>query len=164
MVTEGTTHRDAHLLRAVIAGLSEVQRDVLVLTGAPAPVLPQAPAHITIVDYVPYRLALRGAAAFVTNGGAGSVTAAIAAGVPLIVVPAALDKYETARRVAWAKIGVALPDIRHVAPDAIRRAVGTVTRSSTISRAVASAQRAGQAGGGANAAAVALMRLLEDRS
>jgi MGT family glycosyltransferase len=60
--------------------------------------------------------------AFVTNGGAGSILAGLAAGVPLVVVPTTWDKPENARRAVAAGAGVAIPP-RRCTPRRLREAV-----------------------------------------
>lgn len=59
---------------------------------------------------------------FITNGGAGSVLAALAAGVPLIVVPTTWDKPENAQRVVAAGAGVSIA-ARRCTPRRLREAV-----------------------------------------
>lgn len=58
----------------------------------------------------------------ITNGGAGSVLAALAAGVPLVVVPTTWDKPENARRVVAAGAGLSISP-RHCTPRRLRDAV-----------------------------------------
>lgn len=59
---------------------------------------------------------------FITNGGAGSVLAALAAGVPLVVAPTTWDKPENAKRIVAAGTGLSIPP-RRCTPRRLRDAV-----------------------------------------
>lgn len=63
--------------------------------------------------------------AAVTNGGFGSVQAALAHGVPLVVAGTSEDKPDVAARVAWNGAGIRLP-VRSPSPEVLRRAVHDV--------------------------------------
>ena len=76
-------------------------------TGA----LPDAPPNVRIEHWVPQQDVLGHAAAAVVHGGSGSTLGAIAAGVPLVVVPLFADQPQNARRVAEVGAGLAVePD------------------------------------------------------
>jgi UDP:flavonoid glycosyltransferase YjiC (YdhE family) len=70
--------------------------------------LPDAPANVRIERWVPQQDVLRHAAAAVVHGGSGSTLGAIAAGVPLVVVPLFADQPYNARRVAEVGAGLAV--------------------------------------------------------
>ena len=63
----------------------------------------------------------------VSNGGWGGTLAALAAGVPMVVAGATLDKPEVARRVAWSGAGIGI-DLRtgRPKPAQVRAAVTRV--------------------------------------
>lgn len=90
--------------------------------------------------------ALTHASIVITNGGAGSVLAALAAGIPLIVVPTTWDKPENARRVVAAGAGVSI-DPRRCTPQRLRAAVrhvlATPSYREQARRMAASIQRHG---------------------
>ena len=65
----------------------------------------EAPSHIRIEQWVPQADVLARAAAVVCHGGAGSTLGALAAGLPLVVVPLFADQPLNASRVAAAGRG-----------------------------------------------------------
>ena len=70
--------------------------------------LPAAPDNVRIERWVPQQDVLGHAAAAVVHGGSGSTLGAIAAGVPLVVVPLFADQPQNARRVAEVGAGLAV--------------------------------------------------------
>ena len=70
--------------------------------------LPTAPDNVRVERWVPQQDVLAHAAAAVVHGGSGSTLGAIAAGVPLVVVPLFADQPENARRVAEVGAGIAV--------------------------------------------------------
>lgn len=98
------------LLIPAMQGLASDEVQLLLTTGGRDPVLlgPSIPANVIVTDHVPFELALPRAAVLVTNGGYGSVQAALAHGVPLVVAGTGEDKAEVATRVAWSGVGINL--------------------------------------------------------
>lgn len=93
--------------------------------------LPPAPENVRIERWVPQQDVLGHASAAVVHGGSGSTLGAIAAGVPLVVVPLFADQPQNARRVAEVGAGLSVEPNRDdvdasVAP--LRDAVSTVLR------------------------------------
>lgn len=74
--------------------------------------LPAAPGNVRVERWVPQQDVLGHAAAAVVHGGSGSTLGAIAAGVPLVVVPLFADQPQNARRVAEVGAGVAVEPAR----------------------------------------------------
>jgi UDP:flavonoid glycosyltransferase YjiC (YdhE family) len=73
--------------------------------------LPATPDNVRIERWVPQQDVLGHAAAAVVHGGSGSTLGAVAAGVPLVVVPLFADQPQNARRVAEVGAGIAVePD------------------------------------------------------
>ena len=93
--------------------------------------LPSAPDNVRVERWVAQQDVLGHAAAAVVHGGSGSTLGAIAAGVPLVVVPLFADQPQNAARVAEAGAGVAVVPDRE-APDAamspLREAIQEVLR------------------------------------
>jgi UDP:flavonoid glycosyltransferase YjiC (YdhE family) len=88
----------------------------------------------------------------VTNGGAGTIIAALEVGVPLVIVPTAWDKPDNARRVVEAGVGVMLSP-RQCSPERLRASVETVLNDPGYrSRASAIARRFAEASGPEKAA------------
>jgi UDP:flavonoid glycosyltransferase YjiC (YdhE family) len=67
------------------------------------------PSNVHVEAWVPQVEALARAAAVVCHGGSGTIIGALAAGLPLVVVPLFADQPYNARRVAALGVGVHLP-------------------------------------------------------
>ena len=112
-VTEGTAHyQDPFVLRAAAQGLANRPMEVIMTTGAqrdPADLNlgPLAP-NVRVEQFVSHTDLLPRCAALVTTGGAGTVMAALRAGVPQLIVPTHWDKPDNARRVVEAGVGLRL--------------------------------------------------------
>jgi MGT family glycosyltransferase len=131
-VTEGTTHvHKPIVLQAAVAGLAGLPLQVIATTGGARSVeelgLPRIPDNVRLEKWVSHADLLPQTNVVVTTGGAGTVLAALAAGVPLVLVPTEWDKPETAQRVVEAGVGVRLAP-RDCTPERLREAVETVLR------------------------------------
>jgi UDP:flavonoid glycosyltransferase YjiC (YdhE family) len=115
-------------LRRVIEALGTlpVQGIVTVGPAIDTAVLSDAP-NVTVFAHAPHREVLRHASAVVTHGGHGTVVKALAAGVPLVLLPHGRDQGETAVRVTSRGAGIALE--RTVQPQAIAAAVTEVLQN-----------------------------------
>jgi UDP:flavonoid glycosyltransferase YjiC (YdhE family) len=82
--------------------------------------LPDAPDNVRVERWVPQQDVLGHAAAAVVHGGSGSTLGAIAAGVPLVVVPLFADQPQNARRVAEVGAGLAVEPNRDDVPATVR--------------------------------------------
>jgi UDP:flavonoid glycosyltransferase YjiC (YdhE family) len=78
--------------------------------------LPSVPDNVHVERWVPQQDVLGHAAMGVVHGGSGSTLGAIAAGVPLVVVPLFADQPQNARRVAEVGAGLSVEPDRE-APD-----------------------------------------------
>jgi MGT family glycosyltransferase len=111
------------LYRDAIDALSVLPVRVLVTVGRdcdPAELGPVAP-NVHVERWIPQSDVLPHAAAVVCHGGSGTVTGALAAGVPTVVVPFIADQTQNARRVAELGAGLALEaDDMVRLPDAVR--------------------------------------------
>ncbi|HDZ8915002.1 TPA: glycosyltransferase family 1 protein [Aeromonas hydrophila] len=98
------------LLLPAMQGLAGDELQLLLTTGGRDPALLGAavPVNAIVTEHVLFELALPRAAVLVTNGGYGSVQAALAHGVPLVVAGTGEDKAEVATRVAWSGAGINL--------------------------------------------------------
>jgi UDP:flavonoid glycosyltransferase YjiC (YdhE family) len=81
--------------------------------------LPDAPDNVHIEPWVPQQDVLGHAAAAVVHGGSGSTLGALAAGVPLVVVPLFADQPQNARRVAEVGAGLSVEPNRDDIPATI---------------------------------------------
>ncbi|MEA2315148.1 MAG: hypothetical protein QOI03_1840 [Solirubrobacteraceae bacterium] len=113
------------VLARAIEGLSRVDARVLVTTGpAVDPASLHPGANTTVVRSAPHAQLFPETAAVVTHAGMGTVTRALAAGVPLVCIPMGRDQPDVAARVLYHGAGVRLrPSAK---PDAIRSAVERV--------------------------------------
>jgi MGT family glycosyltransferase len=151
------TGSDAGLLRAAVPGLAHHPLEVVMTAGGevPADLRPEAlPTNVHHAPWVNHARLLPRCAAVVTPGGSGTIVAALAAGVPLVIVPTTWDKPDNAQRVVEAGVGVRLSP-RRCTPDRLRAAVETVlTDPAYAERAQRMAARLAAAPGPAGAAAL----------
>jgi MGT family glycosyltransferase len=98
----------------------------------------QPPPNITVVPSAPHRRVLQHAALVITHGGHGTVMKALAAGVPMVILPHGRDQADTATRVTERGAGITLN--RSAAPGAIAEAVRHVLQNRAYR---AAAQRLG---------------------
>jgi MGT family glycosyltransferase len=129
-VTEGTLHsKPPLLLRAALHGLGSMPVQVIATTGKhrdPSRIgLGVIPPNARVERFVPHSELFPLTDVVVTTGGAGTVLAALSAGLPLVVVPTAWDQPENAWRVAESGAGIRLAP-RHCTPERIRNAVRLV--------------------------------------
>ncbi|MEU6105776.1 glycosyltransferase [Streptomyces flaveolus] len=122
-VTLGTALASAEVLRTVVEGLLPLDVPVLVAAGPAVPVaeLGEQPEHVVVVPWVAQPKALEHAALVVQHGGAGTTLAALAAGLPQLVLPQGAAAPPTARAVHAAGAGeyVLAPDL---SPQAVHAA------------------------------------------
>ena len=90
------------------------------LDAAQAASLPGAPR---VESFVPQRAVLRTCAVAVTHGGLNTVLDALAAGVPLVVMPLAFEQGAIAARVERSGAGIVLPR-RQITAEGVSRALG----------------------------------------
>lgn len=132
LVTQGTlaNSRLSDLVEPTLAALAD-RDDLLVLAttgGRPVEDLRMAlPANARVSSFLPFDAVLPKIDLLVTNGGYGSVSLALAAGVPIVVAGLTEDKAEIAARIGWSGVGI---DLATNAPsvDALRGAIDTVLR------------------------------------
>jgi MGT family glycosyltransferase len=156
LVAMSSTFQDQEpTLRQVAAALGTLPvRGVI--TAGPALDLSgfEAPANVQVVASAPHSEVLRHASAVVTHGGHGTVVKALAAGVPLLVMPMGRDQGDNAARVVAHGAGLRL---RRSAKDrAIARAVGRLLDEPSFARAATQLGAAIRAGAGPDAAVEAI--------
>jgi UDP:flavonoid glycosyltransferase YjiC (YdhE family) len=115
------------LFARVLAGLRELEVDVVATVGRqidPAELGPQ-PERIRVERYLPHSAVLPRCDAVVSHGGSGTVLAALAHGLPSVLLPMGADQPQNATRCE--ELGVALVlDALRATPDDVREAVSTV--------------------------------------
>ena len=91
--------------------------------------LAAAPENVRVERWVPQQDVLEHAALAVVHGGSGSTLGAIAAGVPLVVIPLFADQPQNARRVAQVGAGLSVEPHRetpHATAAPLREAIETL--------------------------------------
>ncbi len=137
------------LYRTVLQAVAGLDVRVLLTIGRrvdPAALGP-VPASVHVEAWIDQALVLGDADLVVCHGGSGTVFAALAAGVPVVVVPLFADQFENGRRIAAAGAGVVAdhPPLRGGtrrvvgSPDApgIAEHIGTVLADPSYRRAAA---------------------------
>jgi len=124
-VTLGTLDNDAPgVLEAAVKGLREEPLNVIVTVGPnrdPNELGPQ-PANVHVERYVPQSLMLPHCDVVVAHGGSGTTLAALAHGLPLLLLPQGANQFWNAERCAELGAGIRLlPD--QVDAGAVRTAV-----------------------------------------
>ena len=94
------------------------------------------PANVHVEQWVPQSAVMAHASAMVGHGGSGSTLAAMAAGMPLAVVPLFADQPENAERVDELGAGLRLDGVSGLA-DGRHRAARPIRRIATGAREVA---------------------------
>ena len=98
------------VLARVAAALAERGlRAVIALGSADRADLGALPPEWLVREFLPQVRLLRAAAAAVTHGGNNSVTEALTAGVPMLVLPFSTDQFAGAAAIESAGVGVVLP-------------------------------------------------------
>ncbi|MCI4065649.1 glycosyl transferase [Micromonospora sp. R77] len=122
------------------------------------PLPPNVEAH----RWVPHLAVLRHAAAFVCQGGTGSLMEAMYEGVPVVVVPQQSDQYAIARQVVELGVGRSIrPEALDL--DTLRAAVEAVAADPDARRRAQQLGRSVRESGGPVAVADRLAQLLADR-
>jgi UDP:flavonoid glycosyltransferase YjiC (YdhE family) len=126
--TLGTVYnRRTDLLAAILAGLRDEPINLILTVGRaqdPAQFGPQ-PGHVRVERYIPQTLILPRCDLVLTHGGWNTTLAALAAGLPLVMLPISADQPDNAARcAALGAAAVIGPDGRTAG--AIRAAVRTV--------------------------------------
>ena len=150
--------RDDALVQTALDALAPEDVRVVVTTAAHNPDRFATPPNARVERWLPHGPLLRRAACVVCHGGMGVTQRALAAGVPVCVVPFGRDQWEVAARVTAAGGGTHIPP--HTMDAATLRAAidDAMTMRHGARRIAAGLERAG----GAPAAASAVEGLLDD--
>jgi UDP:flavonoid glycosyltransferase YjiC (YdhE family) len=121
----GGMARAGTIYALAVAAVAQLPIQVLLTVGREFNIrsLGRVPANVRVERWVPQAEVLAHASAIVCHGGSGTVLGALAAGVPLVVVPMFADQPRNAERIAAVGAGVVVapPD-----PGAIRSAIQAV--------------------------------------
>ena len=159
LVTASTAFQlDAKLIAAALEGLAGDDLAIVATTGAQDATQFSVPDKARVEQFLPHRPVLERASCVVSHGGQGITQKALAAAVPVCVVPFSRDQCDVARRVELSDAGVRLHHKR-LSPKRLRAAVHTAIAkragAGRIARAFADA-------GGADAAASTVEELLTE--
>ncbi|MCB1226318.1 MAG: glycosyltransferase family 1 protein [Verrucomicrobiales bacterium] len=106
LLTAGSANVQAQAFFAEgVAALKQLGRAGLLLTREPDQLLQPLPPEMLAVTYAPFSQLLPRCAAMVHHGGIGTLSQALAAGVPQLVVPMAHDQPDNARRLERLGVG-----------------------------------------------------------
>lgn len=126
-VTLGTAFNDLSIFRLLLDALADVDCNVVATVGRdndPA-ALGVPPGNAIVERYVSQSLVLPRAAATVGHGGSGSTLAALAEGLPMLLLPQGADQFENAGQArAIGAARVLMPG--ELTEDAVRAAVTTL--------------------------------------
>ncbi|WP_306437199.1 nucleotide disphospho-sugar-binding domain-containing protein [Methylobacterium gnaphalii] len=130
LVTQGTLANSnfGELVEPVLKALAERDDITIVATAGGRPIeeirLP-LPSNARVSSFLPFEAVLPKIALLVTNGGYGSVSQALAVGIPIVAAGLTEDKAEVAARIGWSGVGINLATNTPTVP-AIREAVDAV--------------------------------------
>jgi MGT family glycosyltransferase len=151
---------DGRLVAAALDGLRDAGVSVVATTPSADPGDVEIPSNARVERFLPHAPVLARAACVVCHGGMGITQKALAAGVPVCVVPFGRDQLEVARRVEVAGAGTRLSAGRLNA----RRLRAAVERSMTMADGARRIAAAYERAGGAPAAADAVEEVLSRRA
>lgn len=151
---------DGKLVSTALEALASEDVEVVATTPAAKFQLAEVPANARLEPFAPHTPILARAAVAVTHGGAGATQKALAAGVPVCVVPFGRDQLEVARRVEVAGAGTRLPAHR-LTPARLRAKIREAMAKRSGAQRVADGFTAA---GGPPAAADAVEALAADRA
>lgn len=122
-VTLGTVngHR-VDLLRPIVDGLASLDVEVAVALGADPATLGPMPPNARVERYIPMSVLLPRSDVIVHHAGSGTMLAALAAGIPMAMLPIAADQHDNTDRCVAAGVAVVL-DQPALTGDSVRTAV-----------------------------------------
>jgi MGT family glycosyltransferase len=126
-VTLGTMFNDLSVFRVLLDGLSQVDCAVVATVGRDKDpkLLQPVPANAIVERFIPQDEVLPHVQATVCHGGSGSTLAALAHGLPMLMLPQAADQFENA--LVCQEIGAALVLMPgELSPDSVHSAVATL--------------------------------------
>lgn len=151
---------DDAIIRTALEALADEPGSVIVTTAAIDPAKFQAPnERVRIEQFLPHAEVVPHVDVVVTHGGMGTTQRALAAGVPVVVVPWGRDQSESARRAEVCGAGVMVPRAK-LTPERLREAVRDARTKRPAAERIAEAFAAA---GGAERAVELIEELLEAR-
>ena len=109
-ITLGTVNNSQHgILRAFVDGAVAAGAHIVVALGADPGTLGDVPPGVAVHAYVPMSTLLPEADVLAFHGGSGTMLAALAAGIPMVIVPIAADQPDNAELCAAAGVASVIP-------------------------------------------------------
>jgi hypothetical protein len=134
-------HGATEVFSTTLAGLRQLPVNVLVTVGPgtdPHRLGPQPP-HVLVADFAPHALLLPRCAALVTQGGAGTIVAALCHGLPHLILPQGADQFRNAATAQRAGVALVLPPPQ-LTPDTVASAARRLLEDPVLTRAAGAAQ------------------------
>jgi UDP:flavonoid glycosyltransferase YjiC (YdhE family) len=158
----GTLNMDqaAHFYPRILAAIEPLGEQLQAVVVAPQGTITGEPDHLLVPRPVPVLDLLPHLDAVVSHGGANTVNEALVHGVPLLVAPIKGDQALMASAVARAGAGLRV-SIDHSRPEALRAALLDLLDDPRYAEAARATGKRLLAGGGADAAATALIQLTD---
>jgi MGT family glycosyltransferase len=147
---------DSEIIAATLQALATEDVRVLATTGSTDPNTFEVPDNARVERYVPHGKVIENAACVVCHGGMGITQKALAAGVPVCVIPFGRDQLEVARHVEVCDAGTRLLP-KKLNPAKVRAAVYQAIKKNAGAKRI---QKAFAHAGGAKAAADAVEEVL----
>ncbi len=121
--TLGTVNTgQVEVLRQIAEGAALAGADVVVALGAAPSTFGRALPNVEVLEYVPMSGLLPASDVVAFHGGSGTMLAAAAAGVPMLIVPLAADQPDNGDRCVAAGIAIVLP-LDTLNPEAVRASI-----------------------------------------
>jgi UDP:flavonoid glycosyltransferase YjiC (YdhE family) len=131
-VTLGTVFNELPVIKVLLEGLAGLDCNVIATTGRnrdPGALAP-FPANAHVERYIPQALLLPRCSVVVSHSGSGSMLAALAHGLPMLLVPQGADQFDNAAACLAAGVGLRLlPD--ELTPGAVHSAVVSLLEESS---------------------------------
>jgi UDP:flavonoid glycosyltransferase YjiC (YdhE family) len=118
---------------AAVDACCQLGRGGLLLTRFRDQLPPRLPAGVRRFDYVPLSQVLPRAAALVSHGGIGTISQALAAGVPQLIIPLGFDQFDNAARLERLGVGATLTPRAFRGPAVTRQLVRLLTSPAVAS-------------------------------
>jgi zeaxanthin glucosyltransferase len=162
LITVGTvlTDQAGDFYQRVAEAVAPLAGTVQAILVGPSDLLPDPPANVLVVPWVPMLKLLPQLDAVICHGGMNTVGETLTHGLPLILAPVKNDQPVIATQVARAGAGIRVSYSR-VRPGQLREALITILDDPSYRRAAMRIRDSFTAAGGATAAAAHLERLAE---
>jgi UDP:flavonoid glycosyltransferase YjiC (YdhE family) len=136
-VTFGTVfNRDLSLIATVVEGVRALPVEVVVTLGPgnDASSLGEQPPNVQVAEYIPQAELLPRCAAVVSHAGSGTFLAALAQGLPQLVLPQAADQFLNASAGARAGVAREIP-VGEITAERVREELGRALQDPAIAAA-----------------------------